>query len=213
MKYASATYVEETRIGFVFLRTHTWQHHVLRVAINDLKRLVDGPLPKGGTWLDVGCGQGRSFRLIDEAFAPDQLIGAGMVDAYAAIVQAAGGGTGGGTDPGDGSNAVALVNGTPASANGGTSGGAALYKVTVPNGARALVLRTFGGSGDVALYVSKDIVPTISTHDIASVHTGNNESVVYARPVAGTYYLLVTSGSNLANFTVSVEASFTAPPP
>jgi ubiquinone/menaquinone biosynthesis C-methylase UbiE len=75
MKYASATYVEETRIGFVFLRTHTWQHHVLRVAINDLKRLVDGPLPKRGTLLDVGCGQGRSFRLLRDAFAPSRLVG------------------------------------------------------------------------------------------------------------------------------------------
>lgn len=75
MKYASATYVEETRIGFVFLRTHTWQHHVLRVAINDLKRLVAGPLPKKATLLDVGCGQGRSFRLLRDAFAPSRMIG------------------------------------------------------------------------------------------------------------------------------------------
>ncbi len=77
MKYASATYVEETRIGFVFLRTHTWQHHVLRVAINDLKRLIGDPLPRGGTLLDVGCGQGRSFRLLRDAFAPDRIVGPG----------------------------------------------------------------------------------------------------------------------------------------
>jgi ubiquinone/menaquinone biosynthesis C-methylase UbiE len=75
MKYASATYVEETRIGFVFLRTHTWQHHVLRVAINDLKRLIGEPLPRGGTLLDVGCGQGRSFRLLRDAFAPQRIVG------------------------------------------------------------------------------------------------------------------------------------------
>jgi ubiquinone/menaquinone biosynthesis C-methylase UbiE len=75
MKYASATYVEETRIGFVFLRRHTWQHHVLRVAINDLKRLVGEPLPQGGTLLDVGCGQGRSFRLLRDAFAPARIVG------------------------------------------------------------------------------------------------------------------------------------------
>ena len=59
MEYASPTYVEETRIGFHFLRTHTWQHHVLRVAINDLKRLIGEPLPQGGTLLDAGCGQGK----------------------------------------------------------------------------------------------------------------------------------------------------------
>lgn len=75
MKYASATYVEETKIGFVFLRTHTWQHHVLRVAINDLRRLAGEPLPQGGTLLDVGCGQGRSFRYLRDVFAPTRMLG------------------------------------------------------------------------------------------------------------------------------------------
>jgi len=34
-------FVPETAFGLWFLRTTTWEHHVLRVAINDLKRLVD----------------------------------------------------------------------------------------------------------------------------------------------------------------------------
>jgi ubiquinone/menaquinone biosynthesis C-methylase UbiE len=75
MNYASPTYIEETRIGFHFLRTHTWQHHVLRVAINDLKRLIGESLPQGGTLLDVGCGQGKSFRLLRDAFHPARLLG------------------------------------------------------------------------------------------------------------------------------------------
>lgn len=75
MTYASPTYVEETRIGFHFLRTHTWQHHVLRVAINDLKRLLGEPLPQGGVLLDAGCGQGKSFRLLREAFQPLRMLG------------------------------------------------------------------------------------------------------------------------------------------
>ena len=75
MNYASPTYVEETRIGFHFLRSHTWQHHVLRVAINDLKRLLGEPTPQGGTLLDVGCGQGKSFRLLREAFQPLRMLG------------------------------------------------------------------------------------------------------------------------------------------
>lgn len=75
MNYASPTYVEETRIGFRFLSSFVWQHHVLRVAINDLQRLVGEPLPQGGVLLDVGCGQGKSFRLLHEAFQPQRLIG------------------------------------------------------------------------------------------------------------------------------------------
>src|SRR6185437_484681 len=75
MTYASPTYVEETRLGFRFLATHTWQHHVLRVAINDLKRLVGEPLPQGGVLLDAGCGQGKSFRLLRDAFAPELIAG------------------------------------------------------------------------------------------------------------------------------------------
>jgi ubiquinone/menaquinone biosynthesis C-methylase UbiE len=75
MNYASPTYVEETRLGFHFLRSHTWQHHVLRVAINDLKRLIGEPLPQGGSLLDVGCGQGKSFRLLRDAFQPTRVLG------------------------------------------------------------------------------------------------------------------------------------------
>jgi ubiquinone/menaquinone biosynthesis C-methylase UbiE len=74
MKRAAATYVEETGFGFWFLQSHVWQHHVLRVAINDLKRLA-GTLPQAPVLLDAGCGQGKSFALLAEAFRPARLIG------------------------------------------------------------------------------------------------------------------------------------------
>ena len=69
------TYVEETRFGFWFLQSHVWQHHVLRVAINDLKGLIDTPLPEAPVLLDAGCGQGKSFGLLAAAFAPGRLLG------------------------------------------------------------------------------------------------------------------------------------------
>ncbi|WP_085585390.1 MULTISPECIES: class I SAM-dependent methyltransferase [unclassified Pseudomonas] len=75
MNYLSDSYVEETRFGFWFLRSHTWQHHVLRVAINDLRGLFDGPLPERPVLLDAGCGQGKSFRHLHQTFAPKYLIG------------------------------------------------------------------------------------------------------------------------------------------
>lgn len=73
--HAARHYVAETRFGLWFLRSHIWHHHVLRVAINDLKRLLDTPLPADAVLLDAGCGQGRSFGLLQETFAPARLIG------------------------------------------------------------------------------------------------------------------------------------------
>jgi len=75
MTRPASTYVEETRFGFWFLQSHTWQHHVLRVAINDLKRLVTWDIPENPVLLDAGCGQGRSFRLLRDAFRPARMIG------------------------------------------------------------------------------------------------------------------------------------------
>ncbi|MBT9265691.1 methyltransferase domain-containing protein [Pseudomonas sp. MG-9] len=75
MNYLSDSYVEETRFGFWFLRSHTWQHHVLRVAINDLRGLFSEALPANPVLLDAGCGQGKSFRYLRQTFAPQRLIG------------------------------------------------------------------------------------------------------------------------------------------
>ena len=75
MSYLSDNYVEETRFGFWFLRSHTWQHHVLRVAIHDLRDLFSAPLPANPVLLDAGCGQGKSFQYLRQTFAPQRLIG------------------------------------------------------------------------------------------------------------------------------------------
>ncbi|WP_420234212.1 class I SAM-dependent methyltransferase [Pseudomonas sp. ABY48] len=75
MSYLSDNYVEETRFGFWFLRSHTWQHHVLRVAVNDLRSLFSTPLPTQPVLLDAGCGQGKSFQYLRQVFAPHRLIG------------------------------------------------------------------------------------------------------------------------------------------
>ena len=74
-QYLSKNYVEETRFGLWFLRSHTWQHRVLRVAINDLRSLFTEPLPEAPVLLDAGCGQGKSFTLLQQVFAPARLIG------------------------------------------------------------------------------------------------------------------------------------------
>ncbi|MBA1202377.1 class I SAM-dependent methyltransferase [Pseudomonas capeferrum] len=73
--FLSETYVEETRFGFWFLRSHTWQHHVLRVAINDLRGLFEDEPPIAPVLVDAGCGQGKSFQYLEQVFAPSRLVG------------------------------------------------------------------------------------------------------------------------------------------
>ena len=77
-------FVPETRIGFWFLGTQTWTTHVLRVALDDLERLMPQRQPSYPIVLDAGCGQGKSFRLLIEHFSPQRLIG---VDAEVKCLQ------------------------------------------------------------------------------------------------------------------------------
>jgi SAM-dependent methyltransferase len=75
MNYLSDNYVEETRFGLWFLRSHTWQYRVLRVAINDLRSLFSEAPPSQPVLLDAGCGQGKSFKYLHQTFIPERLIG------------------------------------------------------------------------------------------------------------------------------------------
>jgi len=72
----------------------------------------------------------------------------------------------------------------------------------VPAGAHNLSLRSFGGMGDVSLYVSRGQAPTVDSHDYQSVRIGNNESVVIGTPQPGTYYVLVHAVTTFRNLGV-----------
>ncbi len=68
-------YVPETIFGKWFLRTETWVQYVLEPAIEDLSKLA--PLAKvpRPCIVDVGCGCGRSFEILNEVFQPHKMIG------------------------------------------------------------------------------------------------------------------------------------------
>lgn len=67
-------WVKESAFGIWFLNTYTWRQRVLRIAINDLQRLLPKSLHQP-TILDVGCGRGNSFQLLAEQFQPRQITG------------------------------------------------------------------------------------------------------------------------------------------
>ena len=74
-------YVHESRFGFWFLGTFTWEKRVVEVALEDLHGLIDQPRLPYRVVLDAGCGQGKAFQGLVEHFQAEKVIG---VDADAA---------------------------------------------------------------------------------------------------------------------------------
>jgi ubiquinone/menaquinone biosynthesis C-methylase UbiE len=80
-------YVPETRFGIWFLGSQTWVQFVLDAAINDLTRLLGAARQTSyDVVLDIGCGQGKSFKLLKQKFNPRKLIG---IDADREILEMA----------------------------------------------------------------------------------------------------------------------------
>ena len=68
-------YVEESRIGFWFLGTMTWEKRVVEVALADLAKLLSGPGLRCHTVLDAGCGQGKALKPLQRRFQATRVIG------------------------------------------------------------------------------------------------------------------------------------------
>ena len=133
----------------------------------------------------------RPFVVTPPASTP---MGAGILDAAAATYAA--------TQDASDENAEVLVNRVALTAQTGAAGDELLYSIEVPAGTRSLNLRSYGGSGDVSLYVSRDNVPTSTVFDRKSAKPGNSEAVVITNPQAGTYYLRMVGEAAFANVSV-----------
>lgn len=68
-------FVPESRFGFWFLGTRTWEYEVVRDALDRLAPLIRRPRTRYPVVLDAGCGQGMAFSLLQERFRPQRLIG------------------------------------------------------------------------------------------------------------------------------------------
>lgn len=99
-----------------------------------------------------------------------------------------------------------LVNGVSTTTLG-PAGSSQQFTLVVPGGTSMLTIRTSGGSGDVSLCVKRGAAASATTYDYASAHAGTNTEAVSVRaPVAGTYYITVTSPAVFTN--VSVLGSY-----
>lgn len=71
----SALYVPESRFGVWFLGTEIWAKHVLKRAIEDLDRLMENRRASYPVIVDVGCGLGHSFKMLNDRFSPARIVG------------------------------------------------------------------------------------------------------------------------------------------
>lgn len=125
----------------------------------------------------------KTARPFPVALPSNTLMGAGIVDATAAVAAS--------SQPVPVNLTTLLVNRAAVGNQVGAAGEGLLYEIAVPAGTKALNLRTFGGVGDVTLYVSRDVVPTSAAFERKSAKFGNAETVAYTYPQAGTYYVRV----------------------
>lgn len=119
------------------------------------------------------------------AVAPpaNRSMGAGIVNAAAAVQAAM-------QDLPDDPSEL-LVNRVAQGGQSGVAGEERSFRVEVPAGTAVLNLRTYGGSGNVSLYVAHDRAASAGSHDIRSQKAGNAETVQVIRPQPGTWYMTV----------------------
>lgn len=130
-------------------------------------------------------------------------IGAGIVDAKAALDQAL-------EVPCDpetevcGPDATPLTNKVPVRNLGGAAGSEALYSFEAEAGS-TLSIMTYGGRGNVSVYVSFDAEPTTEVYDAKSTRRGNSETVRFRNPQAGTYFIKLVGEVTYSGLTLQAR--------
>ncbi|WP_313317119.1 S8 family serine peptidase [Stenotrophomonas sp.] len=161
-------------------------------AVAMVQSVVDTPL----TWTQMRDLLKQTATPFPVAIPASTPIGAGILNINAALVKAT-------TPPCDpnvddcGPVATPLTNKVAVTGLAGSAGSEAVYSFQAEAG-KVLTFMTYGGSGDVSLYVSFDEVPTSSEFDAKSTRAGNSETVRVNKPVAGTYYVKVVGAASFA---------------
>jgi hypothetical protein len=165
-------------------------------------RAADLPTPTPAQIKTILTSSARAFPVVE-----DHPIGAGIVDAYAAVNLAINGDDSG-TDPGDDNEqATGLTKGAIVSGQTANAGTSTLYSITVPAGATTLNIRTLGGSGDVSLYVKagSSVATDGSNADFSSSKPGTSQAVVIPQAQGTTYYIRVATHQGYDNLSILAD--------
>ncbi|MCW5592007.1 MAG: pre-peptidase C-terminal domain-containing protein [Burkholderiales bacterium] len=104
-----------------------------------------------------------------------------------------------------------LSNGVAVTGLAGATGSSADFYIDVPAGATSLVIVTSGGTGDVDLFVRRNLVPDRANglYDCGSGGGTNAEDCSFTNPLAGRYHILLYGWAAYSG--VSLTATYVAP--
>ncbi|NYZ66229.1 PKD domain-containing protein [Endozoicomonas sp. SM1973] len=106
----------------------------------------------------------------------------------------------------DSSGVGVLVKGKPITNLGANKGQWRYYKITVPAGAKSLVIKTAGGTGDGDLYVNVGSKPSLSKYTCRPYYYGNNETCeVSAVTKQVEYFVGIHAYANYSGVTLSAD--------
>ncbi len=173
--------------------------HVAGVAalVQSALAAADKPLLTPAAMETLLKSSARPFPVAIPASTP---IGVGIVDAKAALDLAL-------EEPCDpatetcGPVATPLANKVNVTGLSGAAGSEKLYSFEAAAGS-VLSFISLGGSGNVSMYVSFDEEPTATSFDAKSTRPGNNETVRFTAPQAGTYYIKLVGVSAYSGVTL-----------
>lgn len=100
-----------------------------------------------------------------------------------------------------GPEATPLTNKVPVTGLAGAAASEVLYSFEAQAGS-VLSFMTYGGKGNVSMYVSFDAEPTTADHDAKSTRAGNSETVRFTAPQAGTYYVKLVGAAAYSGVTL-----------
>jgi serine protease len=127
---------------------------------------------------------------------PDKFVGSGILDAQRAVATV--------TGVQLPEQITVLVPGALSTPVLRAASGSAVFSIDVPAGARNLIIRSVGGTGDASLFVKAGAAPAADGSDATarSVHPGNTESVIVNAPAAGTWFVRLSAVKDMENVTV-----------
>ncbi|MDR0184054.1 S8 family peptidase [Lysobacter arvi] len=125
---------------------------------------------------------------------PDRAIGAGIVDATAAVERA--------RTFGQPIQAIALTSNITEAMPPLAAGQSVMYAIDVPEGRSRLEFTTYGGRGTLAAYANYESEPMPAANIASSVRPGTNQVLNVMSPAKGRYYIKVVATADAAGVLV-----------